>query len=150
MFNVWLTTQPGNLGSNITFQRPIQRLRTHLVSRSYTVLSDAYGFSGPMQYLELHVVPLTNVVLDNSFDFIAQYNTWYRLHIISPTNPVLCEPTINEQPHWSATLPHKSPNVANAQVNGSLNSIQWFYFDKIMISSTLSKLSWINANLPCC
>ena len=54
------------------------------------------------------------------------------------------------QVYWSATLPHKSPHVANTQVNGSLNSTQSFYFDKLMISSTLSKLSRINANLPCC
>ena len=54
--------------------------------------------------------------------------------------------------YWSATLPHKSPHVANAQVNGNLNPTLLNYLIKSWfphLRKTLSKLSRINANLPC-
>ena len=44
--------------------------------------------------------------------------TWYLLLAIR--DPTVCRFRV----YWSATLPHKSPHVANAQVNGSLNSTQ--------------------------
>ena len=45
------------------------------------------------------------------------------------------------QVYWSAKLPYKSPDVANAQVHGSSNSSQLKYlFDKIRISSSKKKL----------
>ena len=48
--------------------------------------------------------------------------------------------------YWSATLPHKSPHVANAQVNGSLNPTLLKLFDKIMISSSQKNIVKIVKN----